>query len=138
MTCDWRPPYAYVPGRTPRHPEGMFDDLKSGVCGLSPDRMTETRAWAYGLAFLQEGFFWEAHEVLEAVWLACPPNAPERLMVQAVIQRANAGLKRRMGRERAVVRLLELSDQLSREAVERAGRAVLGFDTRMCNKMHIQ
>ena len=135
MTCDWRPPHAYVPGQTPRHPEGLFDDLKSGLCDVPADRMAETRAWRWGLALFKDGYFWEAHEVLEAVWLACPPNAPERIMVQAVIQRANAELKKKMGLNRAVFRLLELSDRLSREAVARAGRDVLGFGSNLCIKV---
>ena len=25
---DWRPPHAYVPGQSPRHPEGLFDPIK--------------------------------------------------------------------------------------------------------------
>ena len=88
------------------------------------------------MAFLNEGYFWEAHEVLEAVWLACPPNSPERLMVQAVIQYANACLKGRMGQPRAVARLMTLSDDLAREAMDRAGGAVLGLNGGMCKIMH--
>ncbi|WP_081894668.1 DUF309 domain-containing protein [Ruegeria halocynthiae] len=122
----WRPPHAYVPGQTPRHPEGMFEDLKTGLCGVPTHRLNETPAWAYGQAFLREGFFWEAHEVLEAVWMACPPNAPERLMVQSVIQQANAKLKAKMGMGRAAQRLEAQSSDLAREAVERAGGRVLG------------
>ncbi|EEE35770.1 conserved domain protein [Rhodobacteraceae bacterium KLH11] len=128
MTCSWRPPHAYVPGRTARHPEGLFDDIKSGLDGIPAHRMHETRAWACGLMFYRDGYFWEAHEVLEAVWMACPPNSPEKLMVQGVIQRVNAELKLKMGQERAANRLFEISGKLCREAVERAGQDILRLD----------
>ncbi len=127
MTKDWRPPYAYVPGLTPRHPEGLFDHLKTGLSHTPPHSLHETQAWASGMAFLHEGFFWEAHEVLEAVWMVCPHNSPERLMVQAIIQRANAGLKQKMGKNKAARRLLDLSAKLHGEALDRAGQDVFGI-----------
>ncbi len=136
MTIGWHPPHAYIPGLTARHPEGLFDGLKTGLEDVPTDRLDETRAWKYGLAFLQDGYFWEAHEVLEAVWMVCPPNAPEKLMVQALIQQANAALKRKMGRDRAAERLDAQSLALAQEAVERAGCRVLGFDANLCTKMH--
>lgn len=136
MKTLWRPGHAYVPGQTPRHPDDLFDPLKAGLAGVPAGQLSETRAWAYGLAFLRDGYFWEAHEVLEAVWMACPPNAPERLMVQAVIQHANARLKRKMGQERAAHRLDKRSAELADEAVSRAGGRVLGFDAEICYIVH--
>ncbi|WP_170789404.1 DUF309 domain-containing protein [Ruegeria lacuscaerulensis] len=136
MTSDCWPPHAYVPGQTARHPEGLFDPLKTGLSDVAPSDLQNTSAWTSGLAFLSEGYFWEAHEVLEAVWLACPPNSPERLMVQAVIQYANACLKGRMGQPRAMARLMTLSDDLAREAMDRAGGAVLGLHGEKCNIIH--
>ncbi|RBI83860.1 DUF309 domain-containing protein [Rhodosalinus halophilus] len=100
-----RPPHAYVPGRSPRHPEGLFDAVRDTAEGVPVDRLAETEAWRTGLRWIDEGYFWEAHEVLEPVWMAAPPNAPERSMVRAAIQCANARLKRRMGRDRAAARL---------------------------------
>lgn len=100
------PDYAYVPGRTPRHPEGWFDALRQTVRpGASVEELTGSPAWAAGLAYLEDGFFWEAHEVLEPIWMALPAGSREREMVQALIQLANACLKREMGRPRAVLRL---------------------------------
>ncbi|MBF9035703.1 DUF309 domain-containing protein [Rhodobacterales bacterium HKCCE2091] len=124
---DWRPGHAYVPGRTDRHPEGLFDRFKQGLDGIDPDGLHRTDAWRVGCRFLSEGYYWEAHEVLEALWMACPPNAPERLMVQAVIQRANAGLKAGMGRDRAAFRLTVAAEALAEEAFRRRGGAVMGL-----------
>lgn len=136
MKTTWRPPHAYVPGQTPRHPEDLFDQFKVGLADVPASQLNETQAWSYGLAFLKDGYFWEAHEVLEAVWMACPPNAPERLMVQAVIQHANAQLKRKMGQDRAAQRLDKRMVELAGEAVSRAGTDVLGIDNELCNIVH--
>ncbi|WP_343069918.1 DUF309 domain-containing protein [Jannaschia sp. Os4] len=110
----WRPPHAYVPGRTARHPEGMFDHLKrtDGPPG-------STLAWRAGLALMAEGYFWEAHEVWEALWLAQPPAGAEAVAVRAAIQAANAGLKARMGQGKAARRLAAIAADLRAEAARR-------------------
>lgn len=103
------PPFAYVPGQTDRHPEGWFDKIKASIpVGLRPSELHHSMAWGAGLAFFDAGFFWECHEVLEAVWLLTPDPSPERHMVQALIQLANARLKLRMRRPRATMRLCEM------------------------------
>lgn len=94
-----RPPHAYVPGQTPRHPEGRFDGLREDL----------DTAWRAGCLYLSEGYFWEAHELLEPVWMAEYEGSDARQLVQALIQVANAGLKVRMNRPRAVDRLLKLA-----------------------------
>ena len=106
------PSHAYVPGRTPRHAEGAFDVFHASVHGP----LEETLAWRAGWHFIEGGFFWEAHEVLEPVWLALPPNAPERKQVQAVIQTANAALKLEMGLPRAALRLCAIAGALLDDA----------------------
>ncbi len=125
---DWHPPHAYIPGQTPRHPEDLFDSIKATAGGISVADIPGCLAWRSGLQFLEDGFFWEAHEVLEAVWMSCPPNSPEKLMVQAVIQFANARLKAVMGRAAAAERLRRISERLAKEAVLRAGGPVLSVD----------
>jgi hypothetical protein len=80
-------------------------------------------AYRYGAALYAGGFFWEAHEVWEAVWKACPPNGVERRLLRGLIQLANAALKIRMGRGRAAVRLLREAEELLREVGVSAGTA---------------
>ena len=58
----------------------------------------ENPAFQAGLDCLESGFYWEAHEILEPVWMNAPADAPERFMVQALIQLANAALKQVMDR----------------------------------------
>ena len=72
---------------------------------MGPEELARTLAWYAGWEFIEQGFNWEAHEVLEPVWMALPDGSDERLFTQALIQLANAALKRMMGRENAVQRL---------------------------------
>jgi len=69
-------------------------------------------AFRHGLHYIDTGFYWEAHEVLEPVWMALPETSEERRLVQALIQIANAGLKLEMGRPRAAARLCAIAHQL--------------------------
>lgn len=112
------PDRAYVPGQGPRHPEGAFDHLRlTARPGMTVDALVRSDAWCGGLWFLAHGFFWEAHEVIEPVWMALPPNSAERRMAQAVIQLANGALKLRMGRPGAAARLAGEVEMLCGENV---------------------
>ncbi|MFK7751041.1 MAG: DUF309 domain-containing protein [Sedimentitalea sp.] len=106
-----RPPHAYVPGQTPRHDEAVFASLHASVrADMDADTLARTDAWQAAWIYVAEGFFWEAHEVLEPIWMALPDKSPERHFVQALIQTANAALKLEMARPRAVVRLCDKVD----------------------------
>lgn len=100
------PPYAYLPGQSPRHAPDAFAALHDSVApGADAESLAQCAAWHAGWLYLQRGFFWEAHEVLEPVWMACAEGTRERQMVQAVIQMANAALKLRMNKRRSALRL---------------------------------
>ena len=103
------PPHTYVPGQTARHPEDWFDVIKASLTdAVSTQELHQTEAFQTGLFYLRQGYFWECHEVLEAVWIRCPEDSPEREMTQALIQLANARLKHLMGKPRAVLRLCDM------------------------------
>jgi hypothetical protein len=100
------PAVAYVPGKTARPAEGAFDTIReTALAGMSPLDLAQSEAMRHGYAYLEAGYFWEAHEVLEAVWIALPQGSPERRFVQGVIQVANGRLKVRMDRPNAAKRL---------------------------------
>lgn len=104
------PDHAYVPGKTVRHADGAFDDLLQGVtAGMSPDQLAATDAFRAGIVFLDAGYFWEAHEMFEPIWMVCPPGSAERQLMQGLIQYANAGLKNVMARPRAALRLCDIA-----------------------------
>lgn len=111
------PAYAHLPGINPRHREDYFDRICASVTSDTlVSELSETDAWHAGIHFYEHEYFWEAHEVLEAVWLQCPPNSIERHFVQAFIQLANARLKLMMGKVEASQRIFALASELYREA----------------------
>ncbi len=121
------PPVPYVPGLTARPEEGCFDPVKTGLSpALSCGELASSRAFTGGLEAFSRGYFWEAHELWEAVWMCLPPASAERHLVQGLIQLANGALKRRMGRERAAVRIFERADIALAEAHRRHSRP-MGF-----------
>lgn len=128
ISTDWRPPYAYVPGRSSRHAEDLFDRFKVDA-SMDDGQFASSNAWQFGLAFLVDGYFWESHEVLESIWLAAAQNSAQKCMVQGIIQLANAGLKFKMKQEDAGNRLLIMADGLIGEASRRGGLAVLGLSS---------
>jgi len=71
--------------------------------GFVPARHPALR---YGIALNDSGYFWEAQEILEAVWAAAPQRGRERVLLRACIQIANANLRLRMQKPHAAARLL--------------------------------
>lgn len=116
------PDHKHIPGQNARHPEDTFDWIRDQAAAEAGNA-----AWDYGLRLLHEGFYWEAHEVLEPVWMAAAPNSAEKAMAQAVIQLANAALKLDMGKPKAAVRLAGMVEALAAEAA-RGGAVVLGVE----------
>jgi hypothetical protein len=49
-------------------------------------------ALRYGLTLNDRGYFWEAQEILEAVWAAAPQGGRERILLRACILIATANL----------------------------------------------
>ena len=122
------PAHRYIPGQTARHPPGAFDDLRATARpGMTEGELAASPAMTAGLRFLHAGFGWEAHEVLEPVWMASPPNSPARHMAQALIQIANARLKDRMDRPRAAARLRALAAVHLAEARQGRPGPILGL-----------
>ena len=135
LPSGWRPPHAYLPGRNQRHAEDLFEAIRNCAQDVDLSEITKTEAWRFGLAFLKEGYFWEAHEVLEPLWLTCPPNSPERLLLQGIIQLANAGLKQAMDKPGAAGRLFDQSQRLIDEAYRRSGPKLLALSADDCSRL---
>jgi hypothetical protein len=93
--------------------------------GFVPARHPALR---YGLSLNDAGFFWESHEILEAVWAAAPQGGRERILLRACIQIANANLKLRMDKPHAALRLFgEALAELNELGVRKATGAGGGF-----------
>ncbi len=111
------PEAAHVPGANPRPDEAAFDAVKAAVpAETTTEGAAENVAWQHGLRLIAAGYYWEAHEVLEPVWMNAAPNSPERHLLRAAIQLANAALKQRMGRPKASLRLCDIAEDEARAA----------------------
>lgn len=122
------PPSPYLPGRAARPDAAAFDALKTGLHpGLSIAELAASDAFGAGRAAFARGYFWEAHELWEAVWICLPPASAERHLLRGLIQLANAGLKARMGRSGAAARISALADRALREAFLHRRDPVMGL-----------
>jgi len=129
------PRWAYVPGETDEA-DADYEILAQAKL-LVPSRFrgyvpARHPALRYGLALNDAGYFWEAQEILEAVWAAAPQGGRERILLRACIQIANANLRLRMGKPHAAARLLgealrELNMLDSRKAIAGGDGFVDGF-----------
>ena len=112
------PEAPHLPGRTPRPSEALFAPLKAGL-PKDARGLLSSDAFKGGFAAFEARYYWEAHELWEAVWSALAPAGAERLWVSGLIQLANSGLKARLGRRVAAARCLALADGLLAEAQTR-------------------
>src|SRR5579872_4830107 len=101
------PGWAYVPGEIadsePDH------ETLARAKALVPSQFfghvpTRHPALRYGITLNDAGYFWEAQQVLEAVWAAAPQGGRERILLRACIQVANTNLKLRMQKPQAAAR----------------------------------
>jgi hypothetical protein len=103
------PRWAYVPGEI-ENTEADYQTLAQAKL-LVPSRFNgyvpaRHPALRYGIALNDTGYFWEAQEILEAVWAAAPQGGRERILLRACIQIANANLRLRMQKPRVAARFL--------------------------------
>src|SRR6201746_133503 len=123
------PRWAYIPGVETEADHDTLAMAKALVParfnGFVPARHPALR---YGLGLNDSGFFWESHEILEAVWAAAPQGGRERILLRACIQIANANLKLRMLKPRAAARLLgEALGELKALGLRKAAAGGDGF-----------
>lgn len=121
------PRWVYRPGRDAAPDRETLDRVKATVPARFEDFVAvDTPALIYGLTLNDGGFFWECHEVLEAIWKVAPQGGRDRILLRACIQIANANLKAAMEQPRAAARLLaEAVAEL--EELKRRGPATEGF-----------
>ena len=105
------PRWTYIPGRSTSL-GGADRETLERVKALVPSRFdrgvpADHAALMYGLTLNDQNYFWECHEVLEAIWKAALQSGHDRILLRALIQIANANLKHIMMQPRAVARLLQ-------------------------------
>lgn len=100
------PPDAYVPGHTPhptRDPAGHHYGAEFEIPEPpDPEEWHACRDYLYGIDLFNHGFYWEAHEAWEGLWVACGRRGPTATYLQALINLAAAGFKARSGSARGM------------------------------------
>src|SRR5580692_2886663 len=125
------PQWAYVPGETDAA-AADYETLAQAKL-LVPSRFrgyvpARHPALRYGIALNDAGYFWEAQEILEAVWAAAPQGGRERILLRACIQIANANLRLRMKKPHAAARFFgEALIELHALVVRKANAGDAGF-----------
>ncbi len=123
------PRWAYVPGADAEADHDTLWHAKALVPSRFRDFVPARHpALRYGITLNDAGYFWESHEVLEAVWAAAPQGGRERILLRACIQIASANLKLRMQKPHAAARLLgEALAELQALGARKAAIAGDGF-----------
>lgn len=90
------PPYTYVPGRTPHpvsDPAGHMYGEEPQPAELLVEDWPRCRAYLRGIDLFNHGYYWEAHEVWEALWHAAGRTGPVGEFLKGLIKLAAAGVK---------------------------------------------
>ncbi len=131
------PPYAYLPGRTPhptRDPEGHSYGREPALPEVpDPEAWRACGDYLYGIDLFNQGFFWEAHEAWEGLWVACGRRGATATFLQGLINLAAAGFKARWGHARGMRANAETARRLLRAADSQLGGEALcymGLDVR--------
>lgn len=111
------PPYRFVPGLNPhprRDPQGhSYGQAEPVLAKIVAERWFDSEDYLYAMDLFNHGYWWESHEVFEALWHAAGHTTMEGQFFRALIQLAAANLKRSVGaagpsrrlQERALLRL---------------------------------
>lgn len=109
------PPYTYVPGFAPHpvsHPDGHLRDFEL------PEGWSDSDHVKWGQRLFNGGYYWEAHEAWEHLWLSLGRTTEEALAVKGLIKLAASGVKCRegnaVGATRHALRSIELLESGSR------------------------
>jgi predicted metal-dependent hydrolase len=129
---EW-PPYAFVPdGPWPhpsRSPAGRSEE-RATIPAEPIDEAAWQRSAAYlrGAALFNAGYYWEAHEVWEALWHAHGHTGPTADLLKALIKLAAAGVKVRQRQPRGVATHGRRAAELLTTVRDRVGPTWLGLD----------
>ncbi len=122
------PSYRFVPGRAPhpiRDPDGhSYNKPSLQLAPFDPEKWRASEEYLYGIDLFNYGFWWEAHEALEAVWVAAGRRTETGLFLKGLIQISAAHLKWSQGSHEVALRKAEAG----LEKMKRIDGISLGID----------
>jgi hypothetical protein len=123
------PAQRHLPGLNARPAEHFLDAIATfDDPPIDNASASNHLGWNYGLRLINEGFYWEAHEVLEPVWWQAAANSAARHLVQTTIHLTNAALKLRLNRTRAASKLAKRATEGCERAFVASPERLLGLD----------
>lgn len=133
------PSYRFVPGNNQhprRKPEGHSHGFgEPDPTPFAPEQWRESDDYCYGVDLYNYAYWWECHEVFEALWHVAGRQSEQGNFFQGLIQLAAANLKLFMGNHQAAQNLLHSGlVRLQRVPEFYMGLDVAGFtnDLRQC------
>ena len=95
------PSYAFVPGKHPHpvtDPNGhSYGATRSIPEPLDPRHPEKSRTFLNGIDLFNAGFYWEAHEAWEELWISAGRGGELASFLKGLIKLAAAGVKMREG-----------------------------------------
>ncbi|MDP2779944.1 DUF309 domain-containing protein [Devosia sp.] len=100
------PAYAYLPGGHQPHPvrEATGHSYQHDAAPPAQDAVAPGDALAWGIDLFNHGYYWEAHEAWEPIWLAARGNVQDRALFKGLIMLAATGVKIRERKWQAAAR----------------------------------
>ena len=110
------PEYAFVPGQHPHpisdprgHSYGKSNEVPEP---LNPDHPEGSRPFLFAIDLFNAGYYWEAHETWEGLWIAAGRSGTVAEMLKGLIKLAAAGVKARQGQLEGVRRHAKRATEL--------------------------
>lgn len=127
-----RPSYAFLPGRDPhptRDPRGHSYGREEAARFQPREDWRECEDYLFGVDLFNEGYFWEAHEAWEGLWMAAEGrDEVQRLLLQGLIQLTAARLKIAMQQPAGLAKLTRTGTEKLERVRELAGERVMGLE----------
>lgn len=128
------PPYTYLPGRTPhpvRDPRGHLYGQPEGSFETAFEALRRDwrgcESYCYGVDLYNHGYWWEAHESWEPLWLRASIGSALRSGIQSLILVSAAHLQDHLGKSGGVERLLLRAERTVGRAAA-ISRGALGLE----------
>ncbi len=130
------PKYRYVPSVTPHpviDPEGhSYKKPEEKATALPADKWMQNEPYLYGIDLFNHGYWWEAHEAWESVWLTTQKTDLMGVFLQGLIQFSAALLKLSEGSKKGFDNLLKESQKkiqaCKEEMTQKKMRCLMGLD----------
>ena len=116
------PAYAFVPGKHPHpitDPSGhSYAKPKTVPSPLDPDSPSSSDDYLHAIDLFNHGFYWEAHEEWEGLWVAADRTGTVADFLKGLIKLAAAGVKVREGQPTGVRKHALRAKQLFQQVID--------------------